>query len=325
MLWQLFPGQSKQELTNQFPVKHKHTLPSSAGFTLDCCHGSANLPKSIRQGRCLTKILSGTMIHFALKSRDVCVWRADSNTLSTPPREPGIWKFNTMSSSAIKEDYSRVWSPISVIATVSTRLQLNAHNPGANTIQVFSCTVALWSVLKLKGDILGCTLRISLADMKCLCCKKRKRRLLFARRRPRAPCVPFSLLLHTRCAQKTLRQKSTLCMERNLSWYSCLLHLCLTISFVLELLMNFCMWTICKNWLFICLKKKKTDEKVPTRHTYIQIIRSAHKSWYFIQFSSKLLTFAALLIYINVLYDILFDLNPIKSWIILPASQAYLL
>ena len=73
LLWQLFPGQSKQELTNQFPVKHKHTLLSSAGFTLDCCHGSANLPMSIRQGRCLTKILSGTMIHFALKSRDVCV------------------------------------------------------------------------------------------------------------------------------------------------------------------------------------------------------------------------------------------------------------
>lgn len=37
-----------QELTNQF-VWNTNTLFSSAGFTLDCCHGSTNLP-SIRQG-----------------------------------------------------------------------------------------------------------------------------------------------------------------------------------------------------------------------------------------------------------------------------------
>ena len=83
MRWQLFfffffpPRQSTadsvQELTDQFSVKHKHTLLISEIHTwlLPWLCESANVYPS--RPLCLTKILSGTMIHFALNSQDVCV------------------------------------------------------------------------------------------------------------------------------------------------------------------------------------------------------------------------------------------------------------
>lgn len=124
MRWQLFfffsPRQSTadsvQELTDQFSVKHKHTLLISEIHTwlLPWLYESANVYPS--RPLCLTKILSGTMIHFALNSQDVCVRACMCVCVCAcqclcvpecrlfeicvcPPlsRETSIWKFNTMS------------------------------------------------------------------------------------------------------------------------------------------------------------------------------------------------------------------------------------
>lgn len=65
---------SVQELTNQF-LWSTNTLFSSAGFTLDCCHGSTNLPMSIRQGQSVWQryCLERWFTLHSLNSQEVCV------------------------------------------------------------------------------------------------------------------------------------------------------------------------------------------------------------------------------------------------------------
>lgn len=65
---------SVQELTNQF-LWSTNTLFSSAGFTLDCCHGSTNLPMSIRQGQSVWQryCLERWFTLHSLNSQEACV------------------------------------------------------------------------------------------------------------------------------------------------------------------------------------------------------------------------------------------------------------
>lgn len=121
--WQLFLSNcsrnSAQELTNHF-LRSTNTLLSSAGFTLDCCHGSTNLPMSIRQGQSVWQryCLEGWFTLRSLNSQEervharACVHAPEMPTvrvfcLPNLSRERSIWKFNTMSLSTSESTNKR--------------------------------------------------------------------------------------------------------------------------------------------------------------------------------------------------------------------------